>query len=162
MSAIFAAPRDRILELLQTALDPDVFAAAYPGIPAPRVSIGGLASEPPYEVIVRELPSNVTFTRTSTCPMPQAEWTVEVDLMATNADLLRASDAVTAYADALVQVIGADRTLAGTVLMATPSISYVGTSGTQKGVYVAAIAAGVDCTSDPSASRNPTIWEVIS
>lgn len=162
MSApVFKEARDRVLELLEDALNPDAMAWAYPGIPAPKVSVGGLPSEPPYEVIVRELPANVTFDRVSTCPMPRATWTVEVDLMASNADLVKASDAVIAYADALVQVTAADRTLGGAVLMATPEISYVGTSGTSKGSYVAAIAAGVVCVSDPVAARNPEIWEVI-
>lgn len=163
MSApVFKAPRDRVYELLETVLSPRVFEAAYPGIPVPKVSIGGLASEPPYEVIVRELPANVTFDRTSTCPMPRATWTVEVDIMATNADLVKAADAVIAYADAMVQAVGADRTLGGSVIMATPEVSYVGTSGTNKGSYVAAMAAGVVCVSDPAASRNPYVWEVIA
>lgn len=163
MSApVFKESRDRILELLEAALAPGVIAEAYPGTPAPKVSIGGLPSEPPYEVIVRELPANVTFDRISTCPMPRATWTVEVDLMASNADLVKASDAVIAYADALVQAVGADRTLGGAVLMATPEISYVGTSGTSKGSYVAAIAAGVVCVADPAAAKNDKIWEVVS
>lgn len=158
----FRAPRDRVLELLEAALAPEVMAEAYPGVQPPAVSVGGRPSQPPCEVIVRELPANVTFDRVSTCPMPRATWTIEVDLMATNADLVRASDAVLAYADALVQVVGADRTLGGTVLTATPEISYVGTSGTAKGSYIAAIAAGVRCVSDPVNSRNETIWEVVA
>lgn len=159
MSPLFRAPRDRIRELLEAALAQDVLDAAYGDVQAPKVSIGGLASEPPYEAIVRELPASVSFERTSTCPMAQATWTVQVDLMATNADLVRATNAVLAYADALVQVVGADRTLGGTVLMATPEVSYVGTSATSKGTYLAAMAAGVRCVADPS--KNDAIWEAI-
>ena len=88
----FRAPRDRVLELLEAALAPEVMAEAYPGVQPPAVSVGGRPSQPPCEVIVRELPANVTFDRVSTCPMPRATWTIEVDLMATNADLVRASD----------------------------------------------------------------------
>lgn len=157
----FRESRDRVLALLEAALAPEVVERAYPGAMPPRVSVGGLASEPPCEVIVRELPSSVTFERTSTCPFPQARWTVEVDLIAKNADLVRASDSVIAYADALVQAVAADRTLAGSVLTATPEVSYVGTSGTQKGGYVAAIAAGVACVGDPGSARNDIVWEVI-
>lgn len=160
MTPLFRAPRDRILEHLERALDADALEAAYGDVQAPKVSIGGLASEPPCEVIVRELPASVSFERTSTCPMAQATWTVQVDLVATNADLVRATNAVLAYADALVQVLGADRTLGGTVLMATPEVSYVGTSATSKGTYLAAMAAGVRCVAD--ATKNPAIWEAIT
>lgn len=159
---IFRAARDRVLELLEAALAPEVMAEAYPGVQPPKVSVGGLASEPPYEVIVRELPTGVTFERVSTCPFPRASWLVEVDLMATNSDLVRASDAVIAYADALVQAVSADRTLAGAVLQATPEVSYVGTSGTSKGTYVAAVAAGVSCVCDPATSRNDFVWEAVN
>jgi len=159
MTPLFRAPRDRILELLEAALDQDALDAAYGDVPAPKVSIGGLPSEPPYEVIVRELPASASFERISTCPMAQATWTVQVDLVATNADLVRATNAVLAYADALVQVTGADRTLGGSVITATPELSYVGTSATGKGTYLAAMAAGVRCVADPK--KNTAIWEAI-
>ncbi|WP_251158094.1 hypothetical protein [Caniella muris] len=113
-------------------------------VPAPKVSVGGTPSRPPFACDVAEVPSQVTFEQASTCPAPTVWWTQEVALTATGGDLSRLGAVLSAWCQVVATVLMADRTLSGTVHECHLQSEEYGTATDGKG-YVAACVIGVRC-----------------
>lgn len=132
--------RQRLLRDMRAVFSGDAFASAYPGVPAPMVvSVGGSAERPPFEVIVRELPEFSTGSRATSCPIPSASLTWQVDLVCSGATVEDASRSLIAYIDAVHQALMADPSLGGLVPHVIPSISQLGTAYEGNGVVAGAL-----------------------
>lgn len=135
----YDAERRRLLRDLEAAFDPDVFERAYgrvyKGIRVPdAVSIGGDASNPPFEVIVWEFPRNVSNEhRTTPCPLITSSFDIVVGVIASGPTRLEASAIADVYVDCVMQVCMADPTLGGLVDHVHPTPSDVG--GGSDGTY---------------------------
>ena len=109
--------RMRLLENLQAVFTQEVFDRAYPGVPLPvSVSIGGDTANPPFEVIVRELPTGVTNTKLSTCADITSEFNIELDLVASGSTIIDCTRTLLVYCDVIHQVCMADPFFDGDVL----------------------------------------------
>lgn len=138
LPVMFVDVRERILRDLEAVFEPELFGERYPGEPLPSsVSIGGDATEPPFEVIVRELPTNVTSTRPSSCPIVTCDFDQVVDVVATGRDIESCSSTALCYVDAVVQALMADPTLGGLANHVTPTVTQAGTAEDGNGGYVA-------------------------
>lgn len=123
-TAPYDAARRALLSDLERAFAPEAFARAYPGYRAPdRVSIGGDASEPPFEVIVWPLPGSVTNVRRTAngCSQITTDFDLTVGLVATGPTEADASATCLAYLDCVYQVCMADPFLGGTVDHSSPA-----------------------------------------
>lgn len=127
-----------LLEDLKAAFSEKVFERCYPKIPMPdAISIGGDTSAPPFEVIVRELPSNVANENRSTCADITSEFTFTIDLVASGSTIIDCTRTLLTYCDVVHQAVMADPFLGGSILSSTPSISQAGTDDDGSFGYIA-------------------------
>lgn len=130
--------RMRLLDNLQAVFTQEVFDRAYPGVPLPvSVSIGGDTANPPFEVIVRELPTGVTNTKLSTCADITSEFNIELDLVASGSTIIDCTRTLLVYCDVIHQVCMADPFFDGDVLSSAPSVTQAGTDNDGNFGYVA-------------------------
>ena len=127
-----------LLEDLKAAFTKEIFDRFYPKVPLPdAITIGGDTGAPPFEIIVRELPTEVANQNRSTCSDIVTEFNLEVDLVASGSTLIDCTRTLLVYCDLVHQVVMADPFLGGDVLSSTPSISQAGTDNDGSFGYVA-------------------------
>lgn len=144
---------------MKAAFAEGTFDAAYPHVPVPHaVTIGGDPEQPPFEVIVRELPYLGTGSKAISCPVVSMTMDWQIDLVCSGADVEDASLHLIAYIDCVFQALMADPSIGGLVQNAVPSISQLGTGYDGDGVVAGALIQ-VSMTRDWP--RNKTIFEAI-
>ena len=154
------AVRDRVYEQIGKVLaDEETFREVYGDVPVPVLSVGGVASHPPFEMNVAEVPSNVTVEMPSSCPQPTLNWTQEVAVTSMGATLEDATEALMSYVDIVGQVCIADRLLGNNVLFCKPQTVTPGTAFNESGGFVAACIVGIQCEAEWQ--RQKPVWEVI-
>lgn len=156
---VLDAIRKRLLADMRAAFSEGTFGAAYPRVPVPQaVTVGGDPEQPPFEVIVRELPQLGTGTKAISCPVVSMEMTWQVDLVCSGADVEDASLHLIAYIDCVFQALMADPSIGGLVQSAVPSITQLGTGYDGDGVVAGALIQ-VDMVRDWP--RNKTVFEAV-
>lgn len=153
------AIRQRLLKDMRAAFAPDTFKVAYPHIPAPvSVTVGGNPEQPPFEVIVRELPMLGTGTKAISCPVVSMAMDWQIDLVCSGVDVEDASLHLIAYIDCVFQALMADPSIGGLVQSAVPSISQLGTGYDGDGVVAGAL---IQIAMTRDWPRNKTVFEAV-
>lgn len=153
-----AATREVIYGHLCSTMTQDVLDAAFgkDAVPAPRLSVGGIPTRPPFACDVAEVPTQVTFEQPSTCPAPTIWWTQEIALTATGSDLARLGSIIDAWVQVIATVLMADRLLSGTVHECHLQSVEPGTATDGKG-YIAACVVGIRCQRE--VHRLESVWK---
>lgn len=151
--------RQRLVRDMRAAFSEETFGVAYPGVPVPvSVSVGGSSEQPPFEVIVREVPELGTGSKAISCPVVSMVMSWQIDLVCSGADVEDASLYLIAYIDCVFQALMADPSLGGLVQNAIPSIPTLGTAYDGDGVVAGALVR-IDMTRDWP--RNKTVFEAV-
>lgn len=122
--------------------------------PVPRVTVGGAPDVAPFDVIVREAPSNVEFSDVTSSHAVMGggryagscscQFDVSVEMVATRATVVAAADTLLAWLESFVGHLLADRTLGGLVEHAWPVSQPVYTAEANRR-YMAGVTCAVRC-----------------
>lgn len=153
-----AATRNVVYGHLKRTMTQEVLDASFGtgAVPAPRVSVGGTPSRPPFACDVAEVPGQVSFEQASTCPAPTIWWTQEIALAATGSNLARLGSILDAWCQVIATVLMADRTLSNTVHECHLQSIEPGTATDGKG-YIAACVVGIRCQREMH--RTDSVWK---
>lgn len=118
--------------------------------PKPFISIGGAKTQQPFEVIVREIATDVAISDvvTNTYMGGHARggysltFSVGIEMWAKTADLIKSTEYVQEWYMRVVSAIAADKTLGGACDHAVPFLSSTGTAPANN-KYMAAIEGGI-------------------
>lgn len=135
--------RDALRHRLEAVFD--AWGDLCPGVSAPRVTNGFPVDEPPCYVAVDTITDNPSTAGAATMGHVELQFDLNVWLMATNADLQRASDALTAYQSAVFAAVLADQSLGRTVDWSMPKAVTGGTAADGSKRYIAACKVAVTC-----------------
>ena len=123
------------------------FAAMYPAAAkAPKVYDGFPASEPNFYASVDEIADDVATTGAASMGHQQVDFTIRVYLCAKHTDLIKASETLMCYVDAVIGSVMADPQIGGTADNATASIEAAGTAAEAGRQYIAAASIAVRCS----------------
>lgn len=128
----------------------DVSAALADMNPHPYISKGGAKTQQPFEVVVREIVTDVSIEDVVTNSYMggrsrggySIEFSIALEMWAKTADLFNTTSIVQEWAARIMSAVAADKTLGGLVDHAQPYISTVGTAPANN-KYMAAIEGGV-------------------
>lgn len=131
-------------------VEEDVKSALADADPAPYISIGGAKTQKPFEVVVREIVTEVSVEDVGTNAYMggrsrggySIEFSIAIEMWAKSASLTNTTSIVQEWAARIMSAISADKTLGGLVDHAQPYISNVGTAPANN-LYMAAIEGGV-------------------
>lgn len=131
-------------------VEADVRAALADASPAPYISIGGATTQQPFEVVVREIVTEVSiedvvsnaYMGGQSCGGYSIEFSIAIEMWAKSAKLLSTTSTVQEWAARIMSAIAADKTLGNLADHAQPYISNVGTAPADN-KYMAAIEGGV-------------------
>lgn len=114
------------------------FTTIYPdAVVAPVVTKGFPKNEQPFYVAVDEIVTDVQPGKGALNGQSEMEFTANVWVCARHADLVKAANTAMSYADAVIACVLADRTMRGTVDLATPSVVSGGTAADGDRKYLA-------------------------
>ena len=136
-----------VLAARMTAVFGEGFAEMYPlAAQAPKVFKGFPASETPFYASVDEIADDVATEGAVSMGHQEVSFTVRVWLCARHTDLIKASDTLMCYVDAVIGSVMADPQLCKTVDNATARIETAGTAADPSRQHIAAASVAVRCT----------------
>lgn len=141
-----AEARDVLHKRLEAVFGEEAFGSLYPGVKAPKVTLGFPVNEPPFYVAVDEIADTVSTGGAASMGHAEVSFDLNVWLCASHKDLKTAADSLIAYEDAIFAAVLADQRLNLTVDNAFPSIRNAGTGADSSKRYVAAANVAVACT----------------
>ena len=143
----FIRARNVLAKRLEDVFTPDVFGVLYPETEkVPKVFMGFPATEPPFYVAVDEIVDVAATSGAATMGRDQVSFTLHAWVSAQHTELVKASDAVLCYIDAIFGSIMADPQLNRTVENAFPKIESAGTAADSSKRHIAAALIGIECT----------------